>query len=178
MVTLDDASLYTNIPHNEGIQTWEELLNLREYQVPSTVDLCHLIRLILTMNSFLFNKKHCLQIHRTAMGTRMAPSYANLFMGKLEQEFQLTQNNKPRMWWRFKDDIFATWTRGEQLLKNFIEGLNRHHTTIKFTATSSTESVTFLDTTVYIKEDGLIGTNPYVKPTDKHQYIHMDSCYL
>ena len=61
--------------------------------------------------------------------------------------------------------------------KKFIESLNHLHPTIKFTATWSTESVTFLDTTVYTKGDGLIGTDLYVKPTDKHQYLRMDSCH-
>ena len=120
------------------------------------------------MNCFLFNENYYLQVHGTAMGTRMAPSYANLFMGKLEREFLLTQDLKPRVWWRFIDDIFAIWTHGEQSLNRFIESLNRHHPTIKFTTNWSAEKVTFLDTTVYLKEDGLIGTDLYVKPTDKH----------
>ena len=111
------------------------------------------------------------------MGTRMAPSYANLFMGKLEREFLLTQDLKPRVWWRFIDDIFAVWTHGEQWLLQFIESLNHHHTTIKLTANWSAEKVTFLDTMVYVKEDGLIGTDLFVKPTDKHQYLGMDSCH-
>ena len=75
MVTLDVSSLYTNIPHEEGIKTCEEFLNQRELLVPSTADLCHLVRLLLTMNCFLFNKNHYLQVHGTAMGTPMEPSY-------------------------------------------------------------------------------------------------------
>ena len=62
-------------------------------------------------------------------------------------------------------------------LKRFIESLNRHQTTIKFTATWSAEKVTFLDTTVYLKEDGLISTDMYVKPMDKQLYLRKDSCY-
>ena len=84
----------------------------------------HLTQLILTMNSFCFNGTYYLQIHGTAMGTRMAPSFANLFMGKLECEFLLTQNIKPQECWRFIEDIFAIWCHGEQLLCNFIESLN------------------------------------------------------
>ena len=45
-----------------------------------------LIRLILTMNIFKFNNNHYLQTHDTAMGTRMAPSYANLFLAKFETD--------------------------------------------------------------------------------------------
>ena len=49
-----------------------------------TSTLCDLIRMILTMNNFSFNDNHYLQIHGTAMGTKMAPSYANLFLGLFE----------------------------------------------------------------------------------------------
>ena len=41
--------------------------------------------MILGMNNFSFNGQHFLQTHGTAMGTRMAPSCANLFMGNFEQ---------------------------------------------------------------------------------------------
>ena len=95
------------------------------------------------------------------MRTCMAQSDANLhvFMGKLESEFLLTQNLKPLLWWMFIDDIFAICTHGEQWLLQFIENLNHHHTTIKLTATWSVEKVTFLDTTVYLKENALIMTD-------------------
>ena len=112
----------------------------------------------------------------THMGTHMAPSYANLFMGKLEQEFLQTQDKKPRVWWRYIDDIFAIWTHGEPLLQIFIENLNRHHTTIKFTATWSAEEVIFLDTRVYLRE-GRIETDLHVKPMDTHQFLRMNSCH-
>ena len=143
LVTLDVSSLYTNIPHEEGITACEEALNLRESLIPPTADVCQLIRFILSMNAFNFNNKYYLQIHGTAMGTRMAPSYANLFMGKLEREFLQTQNILPRVWWRFIDDIFAIWTHGEPSLRTFVENLNRHHPTIKFTANWSAEQVSF-----------------------------------
>jgi hypothetical protein len=35
---------------------------------------------------FTFNGDHYLQINGTAMGTKMAPSYANTFMGKFEKQ--------------------------------------------------------------------------------------------
>ena len=54
------------------------------------------------------------------MGTRMAPSYASLFMGKFEHEFLRTQIALPLVWWRFIDDVFAIWTHGEQQLQTFL----------------------------------------------------------
>ena len=57
LVTLDVASLYTNIPHQEGITACEEALNSRADLSPPTDNLCHGIKLILSMNAFTFNKE-------------------------------------------------------------------------------------------------------------------------
>ena len=75
----------------EGLTACEKFLNLRDHLVPSTADISHYIRSILTMNSFSFNSNCYLQIHGTAKGTQMAPSFANLFTRRLEREFLLTQ---------------------------------------------------------------------------------------
>ena len=176
LVTLDVSSLYKNISHEEGIAACEEFLNRREKQEPPTTDLCHIIQLVLTKNSFICNETKYLQVHGTAMGTRMATSYANLFMGKLEREFLQAQDRIPWVWWRYIDDIFAIWDHGEPSLRVFIENTNRHHPTIKITALWSAEQVTFFDTRVYLT-DGKIGTDLHVKPMDTHQYLHMDSCH-
>ena len=46
--------------------------------------LCDLLRMMLTMNNFTFNQQHYLQIHGTAMGTKMTLSFTNLFLGMFE----------------------------------------------------------------------------------------------
>ena len=95
LVTLDVSSLYTNIPHAEGITACIEALNTRETQSPPTADLAELISEILDKNAFVFGEQHYLQVHSTAMGTRMAPSYANLFMAQLEGRLLENANMKP-----------------------------------------------------------------------------------
>ena len=102
--------------------------------------------------------------------------YTNLFMGKLEREFLQTQDKIPRMWWRYIDDIFAILAHGELSLQVFIENLNRHDPTIKFTASWLASEVTFLDVKVCLR-NGLIGTNVHVKPLNTHQYLQIDSCH-
>ena len=84
LVTLDVRSLYTNIPHAEGIEACRELLNTRVVQEPPTENINNLITLILTKNNFSFNDKHYLQLKGTAMGTYMAPSYANIFIDNFQ----------------------------------------------------------------------------------------------
>ena len=66
--------------HKEGINACEHFLRTFSHNTIPTGTLCNLIRMILTMNNFSFNDNHYLQIHGTAMRTKMVPSYANLFL--------------------------------------------------------------------------------------------------
>ena len=68
------------------------------------------MNLILKNNVFEFNEQFYLQIQGTAMGTKMAPAYANLFMGKLEEYLINLAPNHIHTWKRFIDDIFIIWT--------------------------------------------------------------------
>ena len=107
----------------------------------------------------------------------MAPSYANLFMAKLESSLLSHPTTlKPLVWWRYIDDIFALWTHGEEALKEFIDDLNTAHSTIKFTSEWSHVQIHFLDVLVSLK-DGVLSTDLYTKETDTHQYLHASSCH-
>ena len=176
LVTLDVSSLYTNIPHAEGIATCIEALNIRETQSPPTADLAELISEILIKNAFVFGEQHYLQVHGIAMGTRMAPSYVNLFMAQLERRLLDNANMKPLIWWRYIDDIFTIWCHGEASLETFVEDLNLAHPTIKFTVEWSRSSIPFLDTRVLL-ENRQLTTDLHVKPTDTHQYLAANSCH-
>ena len=64
------------------------------------------MNIVLKINIFEFNNKYYIQKQGTAMGTRMAPSYANLFMGTLETELVKQSSKNIQIWKRFIDDIF------------------------------------------------------------------------
>ena len=85
------------------------------------------------------------------MGTRMAPSYANLFMASLEKQILNTAPSqlKPLIWKRYIDDIFMIWSHGESSLQNVLHHLNSFHPTIKFqhwNSTNPSNSLTQLST--------------------------------
>ena len=92
-----------------------------------------------------FNGDNYLQIRGTAMGTRVAPSYANLFMQQLEATLLANYTLKPKIWLRYIDDIFFIWEHGEKELKTWFNYLNNSHNTIKFTMEISKEMISFLD---------------------------------
>eukprot|EP00061_Rhincodon_typus_P011402 g36375.t1 len=69
------------------------------------VPLICLTELFLTLNNFSFNSSHFLQTKRVAMGTRMGPSYACLFVGYVEQSlFRSYTVPIPHLFLRYIDD--------------------------------------------------------------------------
>ena len=111
LVSMDVTSLYTNIPQEEGIDTVcraYEIFYRNEPPIPTQL-LKRALRLILQENSFQFNGKNYLQTHGTAMGTKMAVAFSNIFMNKVEMEILSQSLFKPLVWKRYIDDIFLLW---------------------------------------------------------------------
>ena len=120
------------------------------------------------MNSmnFEFNGDHYLQIGGTAMGTALAPNYANLFMDRFETKALENWPIKPLLWIRFIDDLFCLLQHGSDQLNKFVKYWNEIHDTIKFTHEVSDSEIAFLDTTVKFDTDNSLYTTLYEKPTD------------
>ena len=105
--TLDATSLYTNIPNGEGLAVIAERLDaVRDSRLmPTNRSLVEILEMVLTMNHISFNGRYFLQKRGTAMGTRLAPCYKNLFMENVEKAALTFYNIKPRIWLRYIDDI-------------------------------------------------------------------------
>ena len=109
-----------------------------------------MLRLILKENSFYFNGKD--QTHGTAMGIKMAVSFANIFMAEVETDTINQSPYKPleKIHWRH---LFSMEHK-QKAINNFTELPNSFHPTIKFTAEISDTEITFLDTRVYKEYKG------------------------
>ncbi|CAM5157467.1 unnamed protein product [Eretmochelys imbricata] len=170
LATMDVEALYTNIPHKDGLQAVRNT-------IPDNVTanlVAELCDFVLTHNYFTFGDNVYLQISGTAMGTRMAPQYANIFMADLEQRFLSSRPLKPLLYLRYIDDIFIIWTHGKEALEEFHHDFNNFHPTINLSLVQSTQEIHFLDTTVLIN-NGHINTTLYRKPTDRYSYLHASS---
>ena len=176
LVTFDVTSLYTNIPNDQGINAVHNFLKKHKPLYASVDTIILLLSEVLTKNNFEFNGKHYLQVGGTAMGTKLAPSYANIFMGELEKKTIEAYDKEPLLWVRFIDDIFSIWTHGENELHKYHEHLNSYHENIKYTMEYSYDKITFLDTWVKKLKDTLI-VELYTKPTDTHNYLHFTSSH-
>jgi len=88
LVSFDVTSLYTNIPHNLGIEDinfWLEKHSEEIHRRFSIKCILDALNIILTCNTFYFDGKFFLQKIGTAMGTKVMPTYTNLVMGCLEE---------------------------------------------------------------------------------------------
>ena len=97
LVSLDVASPYTNIPQEEGINTVCKAYQTfyGENTAIPIQSLRKILKLILEENSFEFNGKNYLQTHGTAMDTKMAAAFVNIFMSVVETELLNLSKTKP-----------------------------------------------------------------------------------
>lgn len=188
IASFDVENLYTNIPHDLGLEAIQYWLEKYEKELPARINKTFVlegIKFILENNYFCFNDTYFLQIKGTAMGTKFAPIYATLVLGYLEEklyvqiekdfdsEFRqyIEQNFK-----RFLDDCFILFIRSTDDLDKLHRTLNALHPSIKYTMDKSKSNLSFLDTMV-INKGGRIQTDIFYKPTDSKQYLLYTSCH-
>ena len=110
------------------------------------------------------------------MGTKVAVGYANNALGRFEKEHVYPYPLQPRIYLRDIDHLFLIWPHARDELDKFITHLNSRTTYFKFTTEISSNSVTFLDTTISIQGKILVA-DLYTKPTDSHNYLYYDSAH-
>ena len=109
------------------------------------------------------------------MVLRLPPPYAVIIVADLQERILEDIELQPRIWWRSINDIFLIWEHGEEYLKQFIQTLNAFQSTIKFTAESSKEEISFSEVNVILRNRQL-KTDLHIKPTDT-QFLDSTSCH-
>lgn len=188
LATFDIESLYSNINHDLGltaVKYWLER-NRGDVQARFTNEfILESLEFILKNNNFQFNDINYNQTKGTAMGTKVAPTYATLTIGYLEQklyeeiEKKWGENFKLQfiqIWKRFLDDCFIPWNRSKDDIKTLHNILNKLHEDIKFTMECDNKEIPFLDCLV-IKTDSKLETDIFYKPTDSKTYLPFYSCH-
>ena len=104
------------------------------------------------------------------MGTKCAPSYANIFMvwfifPKEEKFIFPLLTNLSDFYLHFIDDVFLIWNGTKTEFDNNLKKINECHPSIKFECEMSKTEISFLVTTV-LKVNNKLRTKLYVKPTD------------
>ena len=152
----------------------------KELPIP-THFLTEMLKLILKENSSHFNGENQLQTHGTAMGTKVAISFANICMAEVKTDVINQSPNIPLIWKRYIDDIFSLWNTKKEPINNFTELANRFHPSIRFTAEISHTEITFMETCLYkgdrLKKNSSLHVRTHFKPIETFQYTPFDSCH-
>ena len=199
IATVDIKGAYQNIPQEDGVKVLYEALNEHNDKDIPSVLVAKLMELILKYNIFEFNGDLFQQLIGTAMGSKPAPSYANIYIAKkidpevdrLGMKYGQNGSSALILFKRFLDDLFLLFKGTSKQLHNFFEELNEVHPTLKFTLQHTSppneceedrcdcehlNSIPFLDTLCSI-DNGSIDTDLYRKPTDRNQYLLPESCH-
>ena len=91
-----------------------------------------------------------------AMGSNMAPTYANVFMRCFEEDVVYVSHHFRHVlaWWRYIDNVFLIWTGQVDQLMDFHRFLNSVYDSLQFTLVYSATNLQFLDTEVLWTNDG------------------------
>ena len=131
--------------------------------------------LLATEGLFSFNNTIYKQTDGVAMGSPLAPTLANFFMGHLENKlFSNTCDYFPVKYYRYVDDTFCIF-RDASHSDLFFEHLNSIHPNIKFTCDHAVEGhLPFLDIDVTFTDNDIHFT-VYRKPTFTGRLLNYSS---
>ena len=162
--SVDVANLYGNIPTSEAIDATIRLIETHKDKLDlfglTPQDIEGLLAHCLNNNYVRFGQKYFKQTTGVAMGSRIAPPLAIVFMDAIESLILTSQNSQyqPITYMRYIDDVLGVWTHGADALDEYFQFLNSFHPALKFTIerTDKTlnKSIPFLDTLITVQDDG------------------------
>ena len=149
-VSFDICSLFTNISLHETIDlAVDHIMENDPTLKVRRKELWELFDFTTSKPNFIFQNVIYGQVDGISMGSPLAPTVANLFVGYNEQKW-LAEYSKsaPQIYKRYVDDIFATFN-DENEATEFFNYINREHPNIKFTKENNQNGLLpFLDVNI------------------------------
>ena len=102
----------------------------------------------LHQQKFSFGDNYYKQTNKVAMGTKMGPSFANLFLGFIKHQLFQSLYHDPNSHY-IEDCIDATSSNRKEFIQ-FITAVNSFHLAPKYTSEISDTSLAFLDMKVSV----------------------------
>ena len=137
-------------------------------------DFRKLLELSVCDNIFVFNGEVYIQTNGVAMGGRLGPLLANMFLDHLEENFFKESPYFPSLYVRYVDDTFCLF-ENESHIQLFYSYIKSVHPNINFSIElESNNSIDFLDITIH-RADHSTNICMRKKLTDKGLYFNFES---
>jgi hypothetical protein len=182
LLTADVTALYPNIDTQRGVKAIRAILSsMRQYQSPRGHGrmnfICESLSYVLQAN-FVHALGHTYQqINGTAMGTPLAPPYANLFLHHLEHPTisKWIKRHCILLYKRYIDDVFCIFHGTKKELAKFQSNMNSLDPSIKLTWEMDTTTVNFLDITIFRNDSFLLTRKLQTKVFQKalNEYLYL-----
>ena len=175
LVSFDIESLFTNVPLEETIDLATNLVydSNSNSKPPFGANTFKKLLYHATSGIFSFDQSLYRQIDGLAMGSPLAPTLSNLFIGVLEHKFLHKSMLNVKLYVRFVDDILAVFE--DQDHETFHNYLNSWHKNMNFTVEVGDKKIPFLDIDINV-ENAILETEVYRKPTNTNLLLNFDSC--
>ncbi len=146
-ITADIASLYTNIDTEMGLHLVEEFLVLEQVPAERQRLIMDLLRFVMKNSYLTFLDLVYHQIDGTAMGTSVAPTYANIVVYMLERKVIHHFGDAIYLYRRFLDDVIVYL---DPLVADRLKvAMNDLHCKLHFDFIDSTDDASFLDLLIH-----------------------------
>ena len=178
ITSYDVKALFTSVPVDPSINIVQQKLSqdptLPQRTQMSIQQIVTLLEFCLKNTDFLFLGKYYEQVHGAAMGSRISPLTANLFMEEFEVKALITAPH-PHLWLRFVVDTLVIHKTEHS--KHLLQHINSQDPNIQFTVEEpgTDGSIPFLDSKVTLGPNNNAHTTVYRKPTHIDPYLHCDS---
>ena len=179
LVSFDIINMFPVIDNKMGINSAIKLLDERACKSPPTQCVIEAHELCSNCNNSIFNNTNYIQTDGTAQGPHMSCSYSDIAMAGHDSK-ALMYDFPPKVWKRFRDDVFVVWTHDTAKLPSFLDYLNNIDETgkIKFTMQIADEvnGLEFLDLKIKCL-NGKLSVDVYSKLTNSFTYVLPSTCY-
>ena len=186
LFTADVASLYTNIPHGDGLHALRSVcLSVGKMSFVKASLVADLMSCVLHNSYFQFASRVYHQVHGTAMGSPAAPCYANIFVYFLEQKWLARHRHQHAggsvlMYRRYLDDVFGVICgESRESAMSTLQEMNQLHPDMKLTFELSEQEAKYLDLRIFkgprFQSHRLFDTTTHFKAVNPFLYIHYQS---
>lgn len=172
-VTADIASLYTNIDTKMGLQCVQDFLILQQVPLERQRLIMDLLRFVMENSYLTFKDLVYHQKDGTAMGTSVAPTYANIVVYMLERKVITEFGDRLYFYRRFLDDVIVYLC--PSISAAFKLRMNSLHPKLLFEFVDSTDDAAFLDLCLIkglrFRSQGLFDLRVHQKKMNLYLYI-------
>ena len=181
IVTGDEQSFYTNVPIAETISLIKKIvIEEMEYEPwkVSLIEIC--LVAVMNNNCFQYRDEFYSQINGIAMGTSVAPVFANIYAVQFEQDLD--------EWWEkgllsyvcYIDNIKFIFEGSQKQLSSFLSTRHFGKLKVSWDIRSAWEETPFLDCSFFFtSKPGIteLQSKLFRKKMNKHQYIPWSSAH-